>query len=493
MPGSEDSVSWWRFQNGLWDNLTAVIAKSNLEDIVVKVIKQLLKCKDNQLPKFVADGKLPAAVVPYLQSKLFDATLLESMDGPSSRFFLLFSDGILLDRRTHHVSPSTLDKYISKHCGYPYPAAEIEAIQNRLTAQGLDLCDILRRAVLAETLHEGDFERLPNTLNLELDRVAATKGMEILKVAHASFENWAVTFCRAGKLEAARVFAERLEVFAIDNGVGSAGKTFLQSVSECTLGNYSIQIKEELITKDPPSAESPQPALLALRGCRGFSTPELERTKKIRASWMKKLADPATIWSARPPYGIREVKFHLYGLFSMSSNNGVDFSRVDSGVARRCVGCPYKFKFCADPAPGTNERRWLVDGNGDQVDIKERDWLLPGVPGWLVWLLAVHKVCFQESQRGIGTLPLCMKEESEALMVTEVTEIIRQFLTDNCKVCDGSVAMTKTTLLRTLRNDQILKEYSVEQITIGVEQICEFSTVRGRRNLVVFGGSFVTL
>ncbi len=313
-------------------------------------------------------------------------------------------------------------------------------------------------------------------------------------MAHASFENWAVTLCRAGKLEAARMFAERLEKFVVDSGVGSAGKTFLQTVSEGALGQYSIQIKEDVITKDPPSPEAPQPALLALRGCRGFGTPELERTKKIKASWIKRLADPATQRSARPPHGRYEVRFHLYGLFSLSSNNGVDFSRVDSGVARRCVGCPYTLKFCADPQL-PHERLWLVDGAGNQVDIKERAWLLPCMAGWLVWLMAVHKVCFQESQRGLGRLPACMEEESNALMMTEMTDVLKQVVAEMTMITDSTNAITRATLLRTVKLDGALREYNNEQVTAGLEMLCGFVTVSGRRQLCQLreSGAFLKL
>ena len=468
-------------------------AEDALQEVVKLSLVPLLRVAVHHLPRFVASGIFPRSVVGYLQSKLYDKHLDKNMDGPDCRFFLLFSDGRVLDRRDHSIKESSLEQYISKDTGYAYPEAEIQAIRESLSAQGLGLCAIIRRAFVHEQFAV-QYETLSPTIEAELDRVAAVDGMDILRVAHASFENWAVTLCRAGKLEAARMFAERLEKFVIDNGVGSAGKTFLQMVSECCLGTYSVQIKEDLLCKDPPSPESPQPALLALRGARGFGTVELERTKKIKASWVKRLADPATIWSARPPHGRYEVKFNLYGLFSLSSNNGVEFSRVDAGVARRCIGCPYKLKFVASPTAGTNERKWLTDTGGNQVDIKEKAWLLPLMPGWIVWLLAVHRVCFQESHRGIGRLPQCMQEESDALMLTEVTDLIKQVVFDISQACEAADGLTKTQLLKAIRDDQALREYSNEQVLASLEMIAEFVTIRGKRGIVKMNDSgFVKL
>jgi hypothetical protein len=304
--------------------------------------------------------------------------------------------------------------------------------------------------------------------------------MDILRVVHACFENWALTLCRGGKLEAARFFAERLEKFVVDNGLGGAGKTFLQSVAEASLGTYAIQIKEDLLTKDPPSAESPQPALLAMKGCRSFSTPEMERTKKIKASWVKKLADPSTRWSARDLFEKGQQEFHLYGLFSMSVNNGVEFSRTDSGVTRRCIGCPYEKHFCENPAL-PHEREWLKDANGGKVEIKELEWLVPRMAGWLVWLMAVYKVCGSN----LGKLPLAMQIESMNISKGELNALLSAWIHDNTIPADTKQALTRPALLAFLKMDTVFAEYSTSDVVAALEAVVEMPPPQGgRRNLV---------
>jgi hypothetical protein len=310
------------------------------------------------------------------------------------------------------------------------------------------------------------------------------QGMGILRAVHNSFENWAVTLCRGGKLEAARFFAERLEKFVVDNGLAGAGKTFLQSVAEQSLGTYAVQLKEELLTKDPPNASAPDPALLALRGCRSFATPEMERTKKVKASWVKKLADPSTRWSARDLFEKGQVEFYLYGLFSMSVNNGVEFTRTDAGVTRRCIGCPYELHFCDNPQL-PHEREWLKNDDGSQTDMKDAQWLLSRIPGWLVWILAAHKVCFGPGGHGLGKLPLKMAAESAALVKSELTDLISGWVLENTEPCAPALGMTRPALLTALKRDSAMVEYSTSDVLAAVESIVEVAAAQGgRRNLV---------
>ncbi len=137
----------------------------------------------------------------------------------------------------------------------------------------------------------------------------------------ASFENWALTVFRGGKCQAAALFCVRAEAFVIDDGAtGNNGKTFLQAVMEQTFGGYAAQLKDTMLTQSPPNASSPDPALLMLKGSRGLGTPEVETTLKIRAAWLKKLADPSTQWAARAPHDRTDTLFKLFVIFFISTN-----------------------------------------------------------------------------------------------------------------------------------------------------------------------------
>eukprot|EP00969_Alexandrium_andersonii_P332130 14678605-Alexandrium_andersonii.AAC.1 len=66
-------------------------------------------------------------------------------------------------------------------------------------------------------------------------------------------------------------------------------------------------------------------------GRRLFGAPEVEDGIKIQSSWLQKLADPATVWWAREPYGAAQVPFKLAAMFCISTNAKLGFTRVDGG------------------------------------------------------------------------------------------------------------------------------------------------------------------
>ena len=77
----------------------------------------------------------------------------------------------------------------------------------------------------------------------------------------------------------------------VDLGDGSNGKTLLQRIAEVAFGDYAEQIKETMMTKDPPPPGSACPDLLNMRGVRYLCTPEVETKQAIKSSWIKKLPD----------------------------------------------------------------------------------------------------------------------------------------------------------------------------------------------------------
>ena len=346
---------------------------------------------------------------------------------------------------------------------------------------------ILRDALAFEVSTSNAIDCYPAAIEQKLRQVIEHPAMEILKVVHASFDNWPTTVCRAGKLETARMFAERLEHFIVDNGQASAGKTYLQTVGEFTLGSYACQIKEELMTKEPPSADSPSPATLEMRGRRQLSSPELERTKKIRSSWIKKLADPSSEWTARVPFAKEEVKFRVFGMLNISSNNGVEFTRMDVGVSRRAIACPYRYKFCSAPDPNNpEEKAWLKDDQGAAVEIKSQEWIMGRVAGWIYWLMCMHSANWQDGNKGIGRLPRLIQEETEAVLRMEIVEHLRAWLEDKVMVCPPAEGMTKPEIMKIIKfSGDLTSSFSVQELSAGLDMIVEVAPPQnGRRNLV---------
>ena len=157
----------------------------------------------------------------------------------------------------------------------------------------------------------GQYVKLPENCLKDLEAIPAEPGMEMVQLIHSIFEDWVMTAFRGGKCIAATIFAEAVEKFVVDLGDGSNGKTLLQRVAEVSFGDYAEQIKETMMTKDPPPPGSACPDLLQMRGVRYLCTPEVETTQAVKSAWIKKLPDAATKWSARDLYSSLTIQFRL--------------------------------------------------------------------------------------------------------------------------------------------------------------------------------------
>ena len=110
---------------------------------------------------------------------LFAGQLMKLLNGQDTWHLLQFSDGSVFNTRTCTVEPGRPVLYISLTTGYPYPAAEIRAIQGRLAARGLNLQDILEEVKAFEAQLDDEYNCLPEGITQKLDSVAATEGMEL--------------------------------------------------------------------------------------------------------------------------------------------------------------------------------------------------------------------------------------------------------------------------------------------------------------------------
>ena len=139
------------------------------------------------------------------------------------------------------------------------------------------------------------------------------------------------------------------EVFCIDMGtMGENGKGFLWAVVKAIFGMLAAEMPLQLITKDPPSAESPSPLLFSLRNVRFLGTPETESGVTLKSSWLKQLGDPSTVYNAR---GLRQdnVSFNIPAVLFCSTNVALEFSSVEGGVRRRAIGVDWPVSFTSSP------------------------------------------------------------------------------------------------------------------------------------------------
>ena len=221
---------------------------------------------------------------------LYDQAFSQQINGSISKDYVQFGHGEVMTRK-HAIEPGRADLYIGRCTNFSFLEQETLAIEEALAAKGLSLLKTLRRAADHEKgLLFVKYGKLPDDVTRDLDAISQEPGMEMLKLIHSIFEDWTLTLFRGGKVIAAAIFAESVEKFVVDLGSGSNGKTLLQRIAEVAFGDYAEQIKETMMTKDPPPPGSACPDLLQMRGVRYLCTPEVETTVAIKSSWIKKWA-----------------------------------------------------------------------------------------------------------------------------------------------------------------------------------------------------------
>ena len=295
-----------------------------------------------------------------------------------------------------------------------------------------------------------------------------------------------MTVYRACKVQACALFAVPVEIFVHDRGdTGNNGKTWLQSVMSVVAGEYYEPIDEGMITQRPPHPKDCNSALFSLIGKRALGLPEVEKTIKVQGSWLKKLADPATVWGTRPPYGTAQINFKICAVFCLSTNAKLEFTHSDGGIRRRGVGVNYPFHFCRNPVQ-PHERLAAVE------DIKDEQFLKEHMPGWYYFLECVHKVFFT----GVGHCPTpgpqpyLVVQATAELHREDSLDALKDFAERRLEDSTNEQAISKTGLIGLCAVDDSLKHMTRVELKTAVESVFAFSTVRGLRDRVKLNGSF---
>ena len=330
--------------------------------------------------------------------------------------------------------------------------------------------------------------KLSDSIVAKLNSVAEEPGMDMLKLIHSVFEDWPMTIFRGGKCIAASIFAEPIEKFVVDLGDGSNGKTLLQRIAEVAFGDYAEQIKETMMTKDPPPPGSACPDLLNMRGVRYLCTPEVETTQAIKSSWIKKLPDAVTKWGARDLYSSMTIIFRLWVTFFISANSKLKFTVVDGGVERRCLAVPYELKF-VNKVTEAHHRPI-------REELKEDEWLMPRVPGFWLWIRCIHEAFFLGAMpTKINHVPHKVLEATVEFLSAECAAALRDWLDANMVASTESKdAITKTALLRRLKNVTPFEDLKPKEIEDTLTRTCKVVTVRGVRERIKYelnGGELV--
>jgi hypothetical protein len=264
----------------------------------------LLRTEQHHVPERFLKPGFQSGVLDKINSVLFDATFLAKLNSEASAHLVQFACGSVFDTRTGVVTPGKRDMYISRACGYPFPH---EALASLDTKFGSATAEVFDRIVQFEAAYPDGVPEYPAAVVDALKHLAEQSEFALLRNVHECFAHpdhgWVVTVWRCIKLLAACFWAAPIERFVNDEGSGANGKSFVVAIMEELVGSYTHQIKESMVTRPPPGPESPQPALLDLRGRPVVLAPEIEGSLRIQSAWVKRLCDPGVTWLGRELYG----------------------------------------------------------------------------------------------------------------------------------------------------------------------------------------------
>ena len=351
----------------------------------------------------------------------------------------------------------------------------------------IDLVALLERVKAHEQLPVGEYKKLPADIEEALDKVAGVDEMFLLKTVHNMFENWAVTVYRGGKIPACGLFCVPTEVFVHDRGdEGSNGKTVLQTIVSVLCGDYFAAIDDTMLTKKPPHASQCNAAMFPLIGRRCLGTPEVEDTLKIQSAWMKKLADPSTVWSAREPHGTAQVSFKISSMFAISTNAKLQFTRLDGGVQRRGIGCPFDLTFVANPQPGTNQRKESTLNLKDLAGIRKL------MPGLYYFVECVYRVFYQTGyHKTPGRMPLVVQQATEELRREELASVVKEVIDNEFEAVesDGMTIAKMRTYLAKHRDIEAVSGRHVDTAAIeaALSSLVRTTATRGVRKMLYNG------
>jgi len=452
-PGKCAGMSFYTYKaqinGGYWVRLNGEKVLE-LEMDIVRSLANVLDVPFDFVPADWLKGAFTTAIIARLGNVLFDPAILGMLDSDPSFDYLCFGCGAVIDLTTIQPVPARQDMYISKHTGYPYPAAKFDEVQAQMTTAGVDLRAVLVELRTWEGMPLNSAEtRYPRPLLEKLECLAALPCFELLDMMHKSFTTrgadgedaggWLVCVFRALKIPAAAL-GKRAKNFVVDFGEdGGNGKGLLWNILKQTFGNLTAEIAMSMLTKDPPSASSATPDVFELRGLRFTCTPESEKSLTIRSMWLKNFGDTSTVYTGRGLY-MDNVKFKVPAFYSISSNVKLELTSVDGGVMRRNIGVNWPVAFRDKPLTNDERPTHAEDTESDRFYTQLR------LSGYLYCVLQVLDVFFNNGGPGLSYRPPQVQEATFKNISNQYAVYIREMMMD-MTCCDGRVAMTKVRFL----------------------------------------------
>jgi len=248
--------------------------------------------------------------------QVFDSTFFDDIN---NCFTLLPFNDVVLDLETKKLIPGNPDHRFTKTTGYDFP-------KNVTADQVMMATEFIKKIFPTQ-----------NVLDYMLENIA---------------------YCLSG--------LTRPETFHIMVGTGSNGKTVLDNLMECVLGDFYKTLNPIRLCQELESAKNADPELLEYNGARFISCGEPSAGKPIVCATLKKFTSEKL--GARPLFGNDIIYFKVQGKIFIMSNVLPKLDNSDYATKRRACVCIMESEFVSDPKKVNEaENKYLKD-----MAIKER-------------------------------------------------------------------------------------------------------------------------
>jgi P4 family phage/plasmid primase-like protien len=229
-------------------------------------------------------------------------------------------------------------------------------------------------------------------------------------------------------LDASCLLGENVEqLFYIDQGGGSNGKSMKQTLKRHTLGDYATSLQTTALTRKRPDSGAANPDMIVTKCKRYIYCGEPDNGEKINAARMKQMSGEDMV-EARGLHCDQD-KFKMMGKIFLACNDLPQISAMDNGTWRRIRIIPHIAQFVTADKPINPEKYIHYRDNHLGEKMKQVSWRTAYF-GILVYYFETRYL-----QNGLIE-PECVKSASEKYRVENDT--FSGFMTEHLVVETGA-------------------------------------------------------
>ena len=149
------------------------------------------------------------------------------------------------------------------------------------------------------------------------------------------------------------------QLFFVNQGGGSNGKSMIQNLMEFTFGDYQTSLQTTVLTRKRPESGAANPDMITTKCKRYIYMGEPDAGEKLNTSRMKQLSGEDRI-EARGLFSDQE-KFNMMGKLFLSCNDLPPISSMDNGTWRRIRVIPHVSTFKDPGSPEIDPAKHIYE------------------------------------------------------------------------------------------------------------------------------------